>query len=153
MAGRLPRPQSLSLKSLPQPPSRTHRSQSSNVISNLLTANGTPIVTRCWVSAFCSEGGDPIVNSPAGTTTICGQSAQSLNSVKAPETFQIAGGAERRCSADSVLRVARPDATSSAVWSLSSAILDSNCRSVAVFWPKAAFGTTEIAQHETNARI
>src|SRR5262249_26245763 len=66
-----------------QPPTDTQASQSINVTSYLETANGLAIVTLCWgpssgIRPF-SVGGDPIMNSPAGTTTISGQSlAHSL---------------------------------------------------------------------------
>src|ERR1700730_10605682 len=123
MTGRLPRPQFWWYgRSPPQPPSFTHASHSSKVISNLLTAKGAAMVTRCRASACCSEGAEPIVNSPAGITTIRGQPAQSLNSVRAPGTLQMAGGAERRCCGERASRRARADATSAAVLALSSAI-------------------------------
>src|SRR5262245_18894286 len=55
----------------------THASQLSKVTSYLLAANGFGIVTLCTGSSslLCS---DPIVNSPAGNTTISVQSGQSL---------------------------------------------------------------------------
>src|SRR5437660_6624359 len=82
------------------------------------------MVTRCWVSAARngSESGEPMVNSPAGTTTICGQKAHSLNAVSAPGTRQIAGGAARRCCGGSASSGARADATRAAVLALRSAI-------------------------------
>jgi len=87
------------------------------------------MMTRRWASAPSSAGGEPIVNSPAGITTIGGQSVQSLNSVRASGTLRTAGGAARRCGDDSASRRAGSRATSSAVLALSSAIWAS--RSVA----------------------
>src|SRR4029079_13372409 len=80
--GRLPRPQPKSSGFTPlHPPSATQRSHCSNVTSYLLSANGEEIVTRCCVSAprYISDAGEPIVNCPAGITTISGHSAQSVN--------------------------------------------------------------------------
>src|ERR1700675_939181 len=61
-----------------QPPTDTQASHSLNVTGYLETANGPSIVTRCcglsssWRPA--SPTPDPIVNAPAGITTISGQS-------------------------------------------------------------------------------
>jgi hypothetical protein len=62
------------------------------------------------------------VNSPAGTTTIWGQRAQSLKSVSPPGTRQMAGGAARRSGGDSASRCGCCEATSAAVLALSSAM-------------------------------
>src|SRR5579863_9056023 len=67
-----------------------------------------------------------MVNSPAGITTICGQSAQSLNAATAPGTFQMTGGAAKRSSGDRAASRVRADATSAAVSALSAAIRASN---------------------------
>src|SRR6185503_19812880 len=69
----------------PQPPSATHASHCAKVISYLLSRKGAAIVTRCWLSGprKSSEVGEPMVNSPAGTTTSSGQSAQSLTALLA----------------------------------------------------------------------
>src|SRR5262249_55309829 len=84
ITGRRPRPNPES-SSLGQALSLTHGSQSSNVISNLPTAIGWAIVTACIGPSLSTPptalSGDPIMNLPAGTTTIGGQVAQSLNSV------------------------------------------------------------------------
>src|SRR5262245_58058223 len=80
MTGRvsLPQPKSPARPSRWQPPIDTQASQSAYVTSNLETANGLAIVTLCCgpslVLLSVSVAGDPIVNSPAGTTTIQGQS-------------------------------------------------------------------------------
>src|SRR5262249_32959183 len=80
MTGRLLRPQpwSFTPPSGGQPPTRTQASQSSNVTSYRDTANGLAIVTGCCGPSFgkrpFSLTGDPIRNSPAGMTTIMGQS-------------------------------------------------------------------------------
>jgi hypothetical protein len=79
------------------------------------------MVTRCWASAPCTEAGEPMVNSPAGITTIRGQPPQSSNSVTAPGTLQMTGGAARRCCGDSASSRACAAATSAAVSALSSA--------------------------------
>ena len=87
--GRVPRPQPTSpaRPSRGQPPTETQASQSANVTSNLETANGLAIVTRagglhCRSGPFQSAG-DPIMNSPAGTTIISGQSlAHSLKAAR-----------------------------------------------------------------------
>lgn len=47
--------------------------------------------------------------------TIRGQPVQSLNSVRTPATFQMAGDADTRCSGDSLLRGARAEETSNIV--------------------------------------
>src|SRR5215468_12248285 len=65
------------------PFSRTKAANWSTVTWSLPTANGLPIVTTCCgpsslLRSF-SPSGDPIVNDPAGTTTISGQSAHSRN--------------------------------------------------------------------------
>ena len=83
MTGRLPRPQSLSPGLCVQPAPATHASHCAKVTSYLPAAKGCAKVTlRCGPSSGLrprSLGGDPIMNSPAGTTTISGQSAQSRN--------------------------------------------------------------------------
>src|SRR5262245_5994282 len=83
MTGRLPRPQSLSLGLCVQPAAATHPSHCVKVTSYLPAANGRAKVTlRCGPSSGLrprSLGGDPIMNSPAGTTIISGQSTQSRN--------------------------------------------------------------------------
>src|SRR5205814_9542922 len=85
MTGRESRPQSTSPAQpyRDQPPTDAQAAQSLNDTSYLETANGLAIVTLCWGSSSgirCfSVGCDPIMNSPAGTTTISGQSlAHSL---------------------------------------------------------------------------
>ena len=59
---------------LRQPPTETQASQSANVTSNFETANGLAIVTPCCGPSSSerpfSFAGEPIMNSPAGTTTI-----------------------------------------------------------------------------------
>ena len=83
MTGRLPRPQILSPGLCVQPASATHASHCAKVTSYLPAAKGWAKVTlRCGPSSWLrprSLGGDPIMNSPAGTTTISGQAAQSRN--------------------------------------------------------------------------
>src|SRR6185295_2151631 len=82
MTGRFPFPQPWSSGICPpQPPSATQASHCVKVISNLLSANGALMVTRCCISAprYDSDVGEPIMNSPAGMETISGQSVQSLN--------------------------------------------------------------------------
>src|SRR6516165_2234312 len=78
IAGFWPRPQELSLIPWVQSPYVTQVSHSSNVSSNLATANGLTILTVCCGPSQAwrpfSVGGDPIMNSPAGTTIISGQS-------------------------------------------------------------------------------
>ena len=63
-------------------------------------ANGRAIVTRTWSSRSAarsgSSGGEPMVKLPAGTTTICGQAAQSLKRLPAP------GARQRRSFAPTV---------------------------------------------------
>jgi hypothetical protein len=83
MTGCRPRPQtSGGLCWHPVTVSATHASHSAKVSSNLLTANGLAIVTLCWgpssLHRLASSAGEPIMNSPAGTTTISGHSGQSL---------------------------------------------------------------------------
>src|SRR5262245_29301282 len=75
MTGRLPRPQPLSLGLYLQPPTETQASHSAKVTSNFPTANAFAIVTLCTGLLIS----DPIMTSPAGTTTISGHSGQSLN--------------------------------------------------------------------------
>src|ERR1700680_3358041 len=63
----------------------TQASHSSNVTSNLETANGFVIVTSCCGRSLASRSdsfsGEPIMNLPAGTTIITGQPfAHSLKS-------------------------------------------------------------------------
>src|SRR5262249_29607289 len=105
-------------------------------------ANGVAMVTRCCASACCSEGGEPMVNSPAGISTLCGQASQSLNSVKAPGTAHTTGGAARRCSGARALSRGSPAATSAAVAALNSAICASRagcaCASVVTSPVRAA---------------
>src|SRR5215831_15637313 len=88
MTGRLPRPQSLSPGLCVQPAAATHASHCAKVTSYLPAANGCAKVTlRCGPSSGLrprSLGGDPIMNSPAGTTIISGQSAQSRNTSLGP---------------------------------------------------------------------
>src|SRR5215831_15808285 len=88
MTGRLPRPQSLSPGLCVQPAAATHASHCAKVTSYLPAANGRAKVTlRCGPSSGLrprSLGGDPIMNSPAGTTIISGQSAQSRNTSLGP---------------------------------------------------------------------
>src|SRR5436190_22473138 len=81
MTGRLPRPQPWSSGRYLQPPAVTQASHSANSISNLPTANHAILTVRCGPSSLnrsASLAGDPIMNSPAGTTTISGHSGQSL---------------------------------------------------------------------------
>src|SRR5262249_4387936 len=83
MTGRLPRPQSLSPGLCVQPAAATHASHWAKVTSYLPAAKGCAKVTlRCGPSSGLrprSLGGDPIMNSPAGTAIISGHSAQSWN--------------------------------------------------------------------------
>src|SRR5262245_41835162 len=89
-----------------------------------------------------------MVNSPAGITTICGQSPQSLNRVRAPGALQMAGGADNRCCGESGSSRGRADATSSAVLAFSSV----NCASRsdgsgrATSFPRTWNGTQIMAQ-------
>src|SRR5262249_38728827 len=82
ITGCWPRPQGCSSFGS-HPPCAAHASHSSNVISNLPTAKGCAIVTRCCGPSLAlrptSFAGDPIMKVPAGTTTISGQLAHSLN--------------------------------------------------------------------------
>src|SRR4051794_16301035 len=76
MTGRLPRPQPRSFgRWLLQAPSSVHLLHSANVTSYRPIAKGLSIVTRCTGRSYSAF--DPIMNEPAGTTTISGQSAQS----------------------------------------------------------------------------
>src|SRR5262249_12936850 len=88
MTGRLPRPQSLSPGFCVQPAAATHHSHCAKLASYLPAANGCAKVTlRGGPSSGLrprSLGGDPIMNSPAGTTIISGQSAQSRNTSLGP---------------------------------------------------------------------
>src|SRR5262249_13450480 len=80
----LPQPWSLGVRLLVQPPPATQVSHSANVTSNLPTANGALILTRCGGFSL-SLSFYPIMNSPRGTTTIVGQlSGQSRNSRSGP---------------------------------------------------------------------
>src|SRR3954464_15153546 len=76
MTGRLPRPQPRSFgRWLLQAPSSVHLLHSANVTSYRPIAKGLSIVTRCTGRSYSAF--DPIMNEPAGTTTISGQSAQA----------------------------------------------------------------------------
>src|SRR5262245_13946778 len=77
ITGRSPRPQLRSSGTYLQPPALTQASQMAKVTSNLLTAIGLVIVTLCTGFSF-EYSSEPIMNSPAGITTISGQSGQSL---------------------------------------------------------------------------
>jgi hypothetical protein len=61
----------------------TNAPNSSTVTWNLPAANGFTIVTECCGPSFscrlASLAGDPIMNEPAGTTTISGHFSHSLN--------------------------------------------------------------------------
>jgi hypothetical protein len=65
-------------------PAAAQASHSSNVASNFETAIGLAIETSCLgrslARASGSSLGEPMLNRPAGITTIAGQFAQSLNS-------------------------------------------------------------------------
>ena len=82
MTGRVSRPHSTSsgLYS-PHSPSATHASHSLNVTSWIPTANEFAILTGCCESSLSrrclSSSGEPIVKSPAGTTTMTGHTGQS----------------------------------------------------------------------------
>src|SRR5689334_19714668 len=88
MTGRLPRPQSLSPGLCVQPAAAMHASHCAKVTSYLPTANGCAKLTlRCGPSSGLrprSLAGDPMMNSPAGTAIISGQSEQSRNTSLAP---------------------------------------------------------------------
>src|SRR5258706_5979735 len=80
IAGIFPRPQRSGTRG--QAVAATHASHSSNVTSNLEAANGLAIVTLCCGPSLSTRSGslsgETIVKLPAGTTTISGQSGQSL---------------------------------------------------------------------------
>src|SRR6187551_439530 len=82
ITGRLSRPQPLSPGRYLQPPADAQASHSANVTSNLPTANGLAIVTLRWGPSLSnrpfSSVRDPIKKFPEGTTTISGQSGQSV---------------------------------------------------------------------------
>src|SRR5215510_15992253 len=83
IAGILPRPQTSGTRG--HAAAATHASHSSNVTSNLETANGFVIVTSCGGPSLGSRSGslsgEPIINLPAGMTIITGQPfAHSLKS-------------------------------------------------------------------------
>src|SRR5262245_48121685 len=73
-----------------------------------------------------------MVYSPAGMTTISGHSRQSRKALIAPGTFQISGGAARRCSGVSALRRAKAALASASVLALRSAIAASEGGSLLV---------------------
>src|SRR5215471_2782497 len=77
IAGRLPCPQPRSSGLYLQPPAETQASHSAKVASNFPTANGLAIVTLCTGFSLLYSS-EPIMNSPAGTTTISGHVSQSL---------------------------------------------------------------------------
>src|SRR6516162_5023518 len=85
ITGWLPRPKALS-DALAQAPAATQASHSANVTSVLPTAKGLAIVTSCCgpsnsSSRPFSPSGEPMLDLPAGTTTIVGQPVtHSLNS-------------------------------------------------------------------------
>lgn len=78
-----PRPHPGSLGRYWQPDADTQASHSAYVTSNRPAANALAIVTQCCGPStnalWLSSAGEPIVNAPAGTTTISGQVSQSLN--------------------------------------------------------------------------
>src|SRR5690349_2238730 len=88
MTGRLPRPKPESSARV-HALSATHASHSSNVTSNLPTANGRARLTACTGPSLSTRptslSGDPIMNLPAGTTIIGGHTGQSLNSLPAAD--------------------------------------------------------------------
>src|ERR1700730_1154487 len=83
ITGISPRPQRSGTRG--HAPAATQASHSSNVTSNLETANGLAIVTSCCGRSLASRpdsfSGEPIMNLPGGTTIITGQPfAHSLTS-------------------------------------------------------------------------
>src|SRR5579871_5674866 len=73
----LPQPSSSGCGSFVQPPSAAQASYSSNVTSNLPTANGLAMTTSWTGFSSSSPSACPIMNLPAGTTTISGHLEQS----------------------------------------------------------------------------
>src|SRR5262245_26867818 len=117
ITGRFPRPQPSSLGLYLQPPAAAHASHSASVSSNLPAAKGRAMLT------LCSLAGDPIMNLPAGTTTISGQSGQSRKLAPEPGLTDNAGS--RRAASSSAFRFA-------------SARFCSSCCSIANLWRSAS---------------
>src|SRR5262249_39568159 len=80
IAGRLPRPHLRSSGLFLQLPAETQASHSEKVKSNLPAANGSGLVTLCTGFSSLSSS-EPIINSPAGTTTISGHGVTLLEAV------------------------------------------------------------------------
>src|SRR5262249_20432593 len=94
MTGRRPRPQPLSSGRYSlHPLAATQASHSSNVTSYMPAAKDGTVTRCCGLSSSKRPGsvaGEPIVKLPLCTTTICGQSVQSLN--VSPGLRSVTGG-------------------------------------------------------------